>query len=281
MNPSAELFVDLENLKRNLEADSRTYTNARPFPHLVIDNFLVDQVATNALASFPPPNDNRWISYKYFNKHLSEISDRDNIPEPLSKVMNYLNSRPFLDWLESITGFSELIPDSALEVGGINFSPRGGHLNVHADFTTHPTQSNLRRRVNILLYLNKDWHEEYNGHLELWSKRMEMKIDAIAPLFNRCVIFSTEKDCLHGYPKPINCPEGDGRKSINLYYFTREGKDSSDYATLFKPATNTYRDRIWISLENFALKQYHLILAKWKINDKKWLRFFKTKSGNV
>ena len=42
----------------------------------------------------------------------------------------------------------------------------------------------------------------------------------VAPLFNRCVIFSTTAYSYHGHPDPLLCPEGTTRKSMALYYFT-------------------------------------------------------------
>jgi Rps23 Pro-64 3,4-dihydroxylase Tpa1-like proline 4-hydroxylase len=48
---------------------------------------------------------------------------------------------------------------------------RGGKLGIHADYNYHKHYG-LDRRLNLLVYLNKDWREEYGGHLELWDRQM-------------------------------------------------------------------------------------------------------------
>ena len=96
----------------------------------------------------------------------------------------------------------------------------GGLLKVHTDFSKHPT-NNFDRRVNVLIYLNKDWKEEYKGCLELWDKEMKSCKQKILPLFNKMVIFSTTDFSNHGHPDPIDCPNDISRKSIALYYFSK------------------------------------------------------------
>jgi len=78
----------------------------------------------------------------------------------------------------------------------------------------------LRRRMNVIIYLNRDWQEEYNGALELWSRDMTHAVKRITPLWNRCVIFNTDADSWHGHPDPLAAPEGVFRRSVALYYYT-------------------------------------------------------------
>ena len=80
----------------------------------------------------------------------------------------------------------------------------------------------LKRRINVLIYLNKGWKPEYNGELELWSGDMQERVVSIAPTFNRCVIFNTSTNSYHGHPVPLATPEGVTRKSIALYYYTSD-----------------------------------------------------------
>jgi len=126
--------------------------------------------------------------------------------------------------LSELTGIEGLIADEGMEGGGLHQSLRGGYLNVHADFTVHPLHPTWRRRVNLLLYLNERWPPEYGGALELWSKDMRRCVSKIEPLGNRAVIFNTESDSFHGHPDPLQCPAGESRKSLALYYFTVESR---------------------------------------------------------
>ena len=78
----------------------------------------------------------------------------------------------------------------------------------------------LDRRLNLILYLNKGWLEEYGGNLELWDRAMTRCERRILPIANRCVIFNTTDFSNHGHPDPLACPEGMTRKSMALYYFS-------------------------------------------------------------
>jgi hypothetical protein len=104
----------------------------------------------------------------------------------------------------------------------------------------HPTL-NLDRRINLLLYMNKDWKEEYGGHLELWDRTMSKRVHRVLPVFNRCVVFSTLDWAFHGHPEPLTCPPGWTRKSVALYYYTNgrpPEEKSADHGTLYKARPN-------------------------------------------
>jgi len=139
-----------------------------------------------------------------------------------------LNSGTFIRALEKLTGIENLIPDPSLRGGGLHQVLPGGVLGVHADFTHH-VDYDLERRVNLLLYLNKDWHDDYEGHLELWNRDASRCIKRIRPLAGRCVVFNTDADSYHGHPRPLNCPDGVTRKSIAIYYYTL-GRDDKNVA---------------------------------------------------
>jgi hypothetical protein len=96
---------------------------------------------------------------------------------------------------------------------------QGGHLSVHADFNYHQ-RLHVERRINVLIYLNKDWKDEYGAQLELWDTDMKSRVKSYVPAFNRCVIFNTTSDSNHGNPQPVNHPDGVSRRSIALYYYT-------------------------------------------------------------
>ena len=78
----------------------------------------------------------------------------------------------------------------------------------------------MDRRINVLIYLNKNWKDSYGGHLEFWNKNMSKCEKKIPPLFNTMAIFSTTDFSNHGHPDPLDCPIEMSRKSIALYYFS-------------------------------------------------------------
>ena len=109
-----------------------------------------------------------------------------------------------------------------MDGGGLHQTLRGGHLNIHADFTTHHVHETWQRRVNILLYLNETWEEEWGGELELWDQQMRARRAAVRPAGNRMLVFTTSFDSFHGHPEGLTCPTDVARRSMALYYFTEE-----------------------------------------------------------
>jgi Rps23 Pro-64 3,4-dihydroxylase Tpa1-like proline 4-hydroxylase len=220
------------------------YASAEPFPHVVIDDFLPEEVCESVLREFPGPGQIPWRRYKkHYSKKLAAHGDTlcgDHIQDALRQ----LNSANCLRFLETLTGISGLIPDVHFEGGGLHQIERGGFLKVHLDSNTHP-RYRLARRINLLLYLNMDWRDEYRGHLELWDKEMSRCIHKILPIYNRCVIFNTNDISFHGHPDRLECPPGMTRKSIAVYYYTegRPATDSDrDHGTIWRDRPGTRLD---------------------------------------
>ncbi len=210
---------------RNLEEvslrEKNSYLSASPYPHIVLENFFNDDLLNKILDEFP---DLKKISdsEEYSNKNEVKFSNNkyENFPKNIKYFFDFLNSKTFLLFLQSITSIKEnLMSDPYLMGGGLHEIKRGGVLKVHTDFNRHPI-FNLDRRINVLIYLNKNWKKEYGGNLELWDKNMNKCIKKIQPLFNSMVIFSTTDFSNHGHPDPLTCPDNISRKSLALYYFS-------------------------------------------------------------
>lgn len=233
-NPPIFTFP-LEELSARGERFSESFRNARPFPHVVIDDFLPPEVAERVLASFPGPQASHWLDWtKRDTVHqpkklgIGHASKLEGAPPYLHNVLFAFNSYPFLSFLEKLTGIERLLPDPHLIGGGLHQILSGGKLAVHADSTIlEPLQ--LYRRLNVLVYLNKNWKPEYGGDLELWNRDCTSCEKKIAPLFNRLVAFETTKTSFHGHPTPLNTPENVTRKSLALYYFTSQPASGERY----------------------------------------------------
>jgi Rps23 Pro-64 3,4-dihydroxylase Tpa1-like proline 4-hydroxylase len=197
------------------------YSGASPFPHIVLDDFLDEAFAEAFLTSFPPKE-----AYSVFRTNANAYLKRGYRPDdlgnnPCRQYLYQFNSAPLLQFLEALTGIRGLIPDPYFHGGGLHEIDRGGRLGVHADFNLY-APLNLVRRINLIVYLNKDWRREYGGHLELWDQSMSRCVVSVAPLFNRCVVFNTDKSTFHGHPEPLACPERLSRRSIAVYYYTAQ-----------------------------------------------------------
>jgi Rps23 Pro-64 3,4-dihydroxylase Tpa1-like proline 4-hydroxylase len=234
---SHEFILDSARLTELAEQFSGSYASAVPFPHAVIDNFLPEEALRSVAQSFPQPREIRWHEFDNPRQRKLAAEDETVIEENARWLLYQLNSAVFLRFLESLTGIDGLISDPYFTGGGLHQIERGGYLKIHADFNRHPT-FNLDRRLNLLLYLNEDWKEEYGGHLELWDRQMSKCVRRIAPVFNRCVIFSTTDFSYHGHPEPLACPPGVTRKSLALYYYSNGRPEEELFAghgTLIRP----------------------------------------------
>jgi hypothetical protein len=225
---------------RGLAAERHAeYVSARPFEHIVLDDFVPESVLDEVLGEFPSAGEDGWMSYESENELKLASREDTQIGDATMHLLSEFNSAPFVDFLEALTGIEGLVPDPHLEGGGLHQIVPGGHLNVHVDFNQHP-RTGLTRRLNVLLYLNRDWREEYGGALELWSAEPRRCEQRILPVFNRLVVFSTTERSYHGHPQPLSCPEDRTRKSIALYYYSlapeaRNGRRRGTHNTLFMP----------------------------------------------
>jgi Rps23 Pro-64 3,4-dihydroxylase Tpa1-like proline 4-hydroxylase len=199
MSTISELqIVNLEKWKSRLPELKATYQTDTPFPHIFMDDFLEVEAATEAMNEFPGVTDAGWIHYVHVNEKKHGLNKMDQLPPFIRRVIEALNTPEFCAFLSDLTGIPGLLPDDMLEGGGLHQSSRGGFLNIHADFTVHPHKRNWQRRVNLLVYLNKDWKPEYRGELELWERDMSKCSARILPVFNRAAIFKTDEDSYHG-----------------------------------------------------------------------------------
>jgi hypothetical protein len=210
------------------ENEINQYKNGQPFPHIVIDNFLNPSLIKPIVKEFNDFQnwgyDNSDYSKNHqVNKFFFPWSNSNNIlfPENIGKILHYLNSQEFIQTLEKLTGINGLIADPTFLGGGMHKIDSGGKLSVHIDSTKHSVTENYRR-INLLVYLNENWDENWGGSLQLWDKDVKNLIQDIQPLLNRAVIFNTGLNTYHGHPHPLNTPNGVSRRSLALYYYTKE-----------------------------------------------------------
>lgn len=233
-------FLPLARMAELAKTAPPRYAAARPFPHVVFDDFFDPALLDKVLAEFPQPGAIRW---EHFDdpRQIKLASAVEADFGPVTRLLLYhLNSITFVEFLGKITGIANLISDPCFDGGGLHQIVRGGKLAVHADFNKHPRYG-LDRRLNVLVYLNREWREEYGGQLELWNREMTRCEARIVPLFNRLVVFGTTDFTYHGHPEPLACPAGMTRKSLALYYFSngRPAEEvSGAHSTLFQPRIN-------------------------------------------
>ena len=279
MNINKILSKDNQDLNLVAEKNFKNYYNETPFPSIVMENFFDEDYLDQVLLDFPDLSKID-TSQKYLNKNEVKYANNNykNFPNSIKDFFEFLNSDIYLNFLQKLTSIKEkLVADPQLNGGGLHEIKKGGVLKVHTDFSKHPSLK-LDRRINVLIYLNKDWKEQYGGYLELWDKDMLECKKKILPTFNKMVIFSTNDFSNHGHPDPVTCPLDQSRKSIALYYFS-EGRPEEDLnrdhvknrtyfknRVGFKDETDSKSESIKNLIRN--LKLYKLI----KKFEKKYLR---------
>ena len=216
----------LQHLRARVAGYRDRFMAAKPFGYVVMDDFLPTDIAEAILIAYPSP-DKVWDGATYVHQR-KKFTLTKNLPHECQDFFDLSASPEFLDMMSGITGIPSLIPDRELVGAGLHQIVDGGYLDVHVDFNLHPT-TGLHRRCNLLVYLNKDWKREYEGHLELWDMSENRCIELVAPAFNRGVLFETNEISYHGHPKPLHTPMGVSRKSLSVYYYTSD-RDVSEIA---------------------------------------------------
>jgi hypothetical protein len=195
------------------------YLGAVPFPHVVVTGLFPDALLDAVIAECDTIDVSRLETTATERAVKRETADPALLGPVTRFALAQMDSAPFLDFLEALTGISGLLPDPHHVGGGLHETPRGGFTLVHRDFLSH-TRLRLERRINALLYLNRDWPEEYGGHLELWPEDMAAVGARILPVFNTLAIFESNARTLHGLPDPLTCPPDRVRRSIVSYSYT-------------------------------------------------------------
>jgi Rps23 Pro-64 3,4-dihydroxylase Tpa1-like proline 4-hydroxylase len=226
----------------NLAALRERYTRATPFPYIVIENFLEASAAEELAGAYPSfeQAQREGLAFNFVNEQRKvQICDPRKFPDSVRRLNEAISSPKFLADLEQVTGIPRLLADEQLDGGGMHLTGPGGRLDVHVDFNLLESRK-LFRRLNILLYLNPVWKEEWGGHIELWDKGVKIRHESCMPALNRCLIFETSEISYHGV-RPVTAPADVVRKSFAAYYYTREAPPNwsgTSHSTIFRARPN-------------------------------------------
>ena len=146
------------------------------------------------IQEFPNPGDVPWKEFKQASARKLASEGDELFGDFTRHLTSEFNSATFLQFLQRLTGLDALISDPYFFGGGLHQIEPGGFLKVHVDFSRHETLR-VDRRLNVIVYLNRDWERAWGGALEFWDADMTHVVEHVLPVFNRCVIF--------GRPTPI------------------------------------------------------------------------------
>ncbi len=215
-------LIDFQSLQDRSDLIAESFQKATPFHYTMFEGFFTGDAAELIHEEYPTIRDGMWDGTTYIDQKNKFQKTSFEPGSVFEKAFDELNSDKFLQWLQKISGIDQLMGDPELFGGGLHQSINGAFLNVHVDYNIH-SKTKFHRRLNVLVYMNKFWKEEYEGFLELWdlSNNHKNLLAKYAPSYNRCVIFETNEISFHGHPKPLNTSNGISRKSMATYYYTK------------------------------------------------------------
>ena len=215
-----------EQVLQNAPAIRREFQSAVPFHHVKIDNFLELAIAEGLLRDFPSFDKKKALNELGHVGGKAVVENVRDISPFYASFYDFINSKSFLGQMTALTGISDLIADETLFGGGTHENLDRQYLDAHLDFNIDERRM-LHRRLNLLIYLNKEWEESWGGSIELHSNPRIPETNqtiGFVPLFNRAVIFETSEFSWHGFPV-IRLPEDKkhlSRKSFSIYLYTKD-----------------------------------------------------------
>jgi Rps23 Pro-64 3,4-dihydroxylase Tpa1-like proline 4-hydroxylase len=234
--------------EQNWSELSKCFLTAEPYNHVVIENFFTSDFALELSENLPDYHGNN-LDAKYDNpiEKKRTIQNWTKFPKSIYTAFSYLINQEFTRHLRELTQQEELCADYGLHGGGVHLHQKGDYLNIHLDYDSHP-KLDMKRKLNLIIYLTKDWQENWGGAIELWSHNDETlqpkeRIKKVVPKFNTAILFDTTQNSWHGLPEPMNPPDYMFRKSLALYYLipTEDVLDKRTKA-LFTPSEHQKGD---------------------------------------
>lgn len=207
--------MDIDFIKTKIQEG---VLNKYPYEHLIIDNFLPFEFANDLykeLINIEKLNaDNEFISDNGIKR---EFKQKKNCFDKYNAIIDLFGSNDLTNIIEKKFNLDLglLSGDNSFDGGGYVISPPNSYLKYHIDFN-FSNKIKKYRILNLILYMNLNY-DNNGGELHLLNSKTKT-VEAIAqPLFNRAVLFLTNKNTPHGVN--IN-REGFYRRSINVYYYS-------------------------------------------------------------
>ncbi len=266
-------MVEGSIVQERIVSDARDYAasfqSARPFRHIVIDDFLGPQFCRRLLQEFPlfdashAVNEQRGVGGKATFENVRELGPT------FVALDEHIRSSEFLQMIEAMTGIPDLLYDPDYVGGGTHENLCGQELDPHVDFNYHPTQL-WHRRLNLIVFLNPEWDATWGGAIELHTnpwKSEENQAVAFLPVLNRCIIFETTEASWHGF-KRIELSSDKrhlSRRSFAIYLYsrTRPSEDAAaSHATVYVERPLPERFRVGSTLTYDDVEELKRLLAR-------------------
>jgi Rps23 Pro-64 3,4-dihydroxylase Tpa1-like proline 4-hydroxylase len=223
------------------EALAREFQGGDPFRHVVIPDFFSPEFCQRLLDDFPSFEE-RFAMDEYGNvARKATREDVRDISDTYREVDDFIQTPEFLNLMSEITGIPDLLYDPEYFGGGTHENLHGQGLYTHVDFNYHPR--GWHRRLNLIVYLNSGWKDEWGGSLELHSNPWDPPTDrakSVLPLLNQAVLFETTEHSWHGFAQ-VDLPNDRrqlSRKSYAIYLYSKERppeQTAASHTTVYVP----------------------------------------------
>jgi hypothetical protein len=237
-----------------IEALHKSFIDAKPVPHVVIDGLFAPALLELVYADFDRLNWGDWRRYDNAQEFKRGSAPKTWLGHASQLYFNTIYSGHFVDFLERVSGVEGLVTDPELYAGGLHDIPTGGKFAMHLDFNQHSV-THLDNRLVFITYLNKNWRSDYGGALELWNMDENKFVTEVVPEFGRSVLYYHSSKSLHGHPKPISEPNGRPRRSAAAYYYSNGRPDGDGLGFLTTQFPKTTRPAETEKLAN-AIKYF-------------------------
>ena len=138
----------------------KKYEQSGKINHLIIEKVLPNEIATKLSEYFPEeeelnhlvgPQENKYVGVHFTNKQ-----------KLVEECIYAFQEENLIQIISEITNIKTLIGDPELYAGGISSMSKGCFLNPHID-NSHDRNLENFRRLNLLYYVNKEWHPNEGG----------------------------------------------------------------------------------------------------------------------
>lgn len=209
---------DIENLHAK-------FLHAKPFQHVVIDNFLRPDVFTALsleMSEYYGRNENKGKRWNTEAESGKWGSTGLQLPPGLKALDEYLKSSELIDLLQQISGFEDL--QVTANINGIGFSffhamKPGAYLGPHTDHT-RDLNNGPYHVLNIIIYMSNTWDANWGGGTTIFEKNIKLATD-VEYRPNRALVFMHSPWSVHGTQRVSELAKTQ-RFSIYYDYYTQK-----------------------------------------------------------
>ena len=141
----------------NLSPYLSSFVNAKPYPHIILDNFLDNDFFSNLDLEKMNINHEKGRTFDSDIEKNKWASKNEKLSNSLKQIIDELNSKSFLENLYNLSHIKDLFSTTEGNTALANYHEMysSGFLGTHVDHSSEP-YTGLPHVLNIILYLSKN-----------------------------------------------------------------------------------------------------------------------------